>query len=213
MSGYFVTGTGTSVGKTYITARLVAEISQVCPSVITQKWVQTGTILADDMAQHGCVLDPTLADALSPLRCPYQFEFPASPHLAAKQAGTPIEKASIITAFHALGSQFEIVIVEGTGGALTPYSSDAFLIDIAIELGLEIVLVVDNRLGAIHAALSTLEAIRTRGGQVSHIVFNQTTPDVDPRILLDNREFITRYHSSNGRPENRYSEIRYNRLS
>jgi dethiobiotin synthetase len=188
----FITGTGTDVGKTYITGLLAQEFQKPSHSIITQKWIQTGCTSAEDLAIHDQFIGPQDPQLL-PLRCPYLFPEPFSPHLVAQIHQKPIDPEHIKQCYITLSKQFDSVIIEGAGGALVPYAPNRFMIDIAIKLNLPIAIVTVNQVGALHATFSTIDALLNRNATIWGTILNQISPEVDPRVIKDNRDQIHGY--------------------
>jgi len=191
LNAVFITGTDTGVGKTVIAGLLGRYLLDKGLSVITQKWIQTGDWPAD-IEVHLELMGRTRKDIIKylPYMVPYRFEFAASAHLAARLENKRINPAKIKNSFRLLAKEFDFVIVEGLGGALVPYNGKRLLIDIAKELGLTVVIVVNNRLGAINHTLLTVEAIKSRAMKIAGIVFNSRQRKEDKIILEDNPRII-----------------------
>lgn len=176
MTSFFVCGTDTGVGKTVITGLLARTFLDEGYSVMTQKWVQTGSKgFPQDIATHLKLMGKSknYVKGLMDLVCPYVFKYPASPHLAAKLERKKVEVRKIKEAYKTLCDMFDIVIVEGVGGALVPLNEKTLLLDVVKELKMQVILVVGNKLGAINHALLTAEAIRSRGIKIAGVVFNE----------------------------------------
>jgi dethiobiotin synthetase len=107
---------------------------------------------------------------------PYCFEPPVAPHLAAAQAGVRIEIASILKAFDELRASADAIVVEGVGGFLVPLSEREDAADLAVALGLPVVLVVGMRLGCLNHALLTQQAIATRPLRLAGWIANSIDP-------------------------------------
>ncbi len=193
MSGVFVTGTDTEVGKTVVCGLLGRYLNEKGYSVITQKWIQTGSAgFPIDIASHLKLMGRTkkqVQDYL-PLITPYNFAFPASAHLAAALEKKIISAAKIKKSFQKLSNEFDFVIVEGIGGALVPYNKKKVVIDIAGELDLPVIIVAKNKLGAINHTLLTIEAVRARGMKITGIIFNGSKNKDNEIILEDNQKII-----------------------
>ena len=189
MSGIFITGTDTGVGKTLITGLLARAMAELGKSVITQKWVQTGVRNFADtdiaihlslMKQNISRIEPFMSDII-----PYCFKFPASPHLAAKREKQRIDPRKIERAYLALCKISEVVLAEGAGGLMVPLTSKILFIDLAQKLQLPIVLVVHNKLGAINHALLSIETVRRRNLKLIGLIFNNAE-NQNVEILNDN---------------------------
>lgn len=193
MSGVFVTGTDTGVGKTAVTGCLARYLLGKGYNVITQKWIQTGSCgnFSSDIKAHLDIMGKEkkyLRKYLGQVN-PYIFKFPASAHLASQMENKKIKRDKIIESFKFLLPKFDFVIIEGMGGALVPFDQSHLLIDIVKNLNLPVVLVVGNRLGAINHALLTIEALAKRKIRILGLVFNNFKNE-DKRILQDNPRII-----------------------
>jgi len=193
--GIFITGTDTGVGKTIVAGLLGRSLKEKGINVITQKWVQTGCIdVSEDISMHAKLMDTDMAilkEYYSDM-VPYIFKFPSSPHLAASLEQKSIDSAKIKNSFQRLSEDFDYVIVEGSGGMLVPLNEEETIIDIAAELGLEILVVVGNRLGVINQTLLTIEALKRRNMKIAGLIFNHPSKGGDEVILKDNIEIIKR---------------------
>ena len=94
---------------------------------------------------------------------PYCFSEPIAPHLAARHESVTVEMQVIEAAFKRLKADADTVLVEGAGGFLVPLSMHQSMAEIPAALGLEVILVVDMRLGVLNHTLLTVEAIHSRG--------------------------------------------------
>lgn len=163
--GLFVTGTGTGVGKTVVSALLMARQGASSP-VRYWKPVQTGTRDDDDTAMvvalSGCGTARAQDDGV-------RLPLPLSPHEAARLAGTAIDVPSLLEQWRAravLGPW----VVEGAGGVLVPLEGDTLMIDVIRACGLPALVVGHSGLGTINHTLLTLEALRARAVRVAAVV-------------------------------------------
>jgi dethiobiotin synthetase len=189
----FITGTDTEVGKTVITGLLARTLSENGVNVITQKWVQTGCSgLSEDITEHMRFMDAGVSPAgeYGKDRVPYTFEFPASPHLAALLEKKSIDPVRIKESFMRLARDFEFVVVEGTGGLMVPINDEVMIVDIVEELDLPVLVVAENRLGAINQTVLTVEALKERGLRITGIVFNRLVEKGEETVLKDNPRII-----------------------
>jgi len=191
-NGIFVTGTDTGVGKTVICALLVRYLRQRGLNAVTQKWVETGARgKSNEIRLHRRLLGsdvPPYSDISGDVS-PYLLDFPSSPHLAAGLQRRRISASRIKAGFKRLSMRFDFVAVEGTGGLLVPFNRKGLIVDIAGELGLPVLIVAGNRLGAINHTLLTLEALKTRGLIIKGVIFNNTRP-MNPLIANDNPSIV-----------------------
>lgn len=196
----FITGTDTEIGKTVVTGLLFDYLRKAGYSVITQKWIQTGcTGFPEDIAEHLRIAgmdESQLQSRLSDI-CPFQFELPASPHLAAAEEGAKIEPDKIIESFYRLSSGYDCVLAEGLGGALVPLDENRLVIDIVEHLNLPVLIVAANKLGALNHTLLTIEAVRRRNLPLAGVVFNNISPETSSVIVEDNPKIIRRFTGEN----------------
>jgi len=168
MRGLFVTGTGTGVGKTIVSAALLAAMRAAGEPVRAYKPVLTGLDepAGEWPADHELL---ALAAGMSPEDvAPLRFGPAVSPHLAAELAGTGIDPASLVA--RAREQPERTVVVEGVGGLLVPLSGDYSVRDLAVELGLPLVIAASPTLGTINHTLLTIEAARDAGLDVRAVV-------------------------------------------
>jgi dethiobiotin synthetase len=175
---FFVTGTDTGVGKTLIGCALLHAFAQQGRRVVGMKPVASG---CDKDGQNHDVKQlqaasnvPVDYDQINT----YGLLDPIAPHIAAQNAGVHIELASIVTAYRALASRADVVIVEGIGGFAVPLNDSQGIPDLAMELGLPVVLVVGIRLGCLNHALLTASAIEACGLKCAGWVANVLEPDM-----------------------------------
>jgi len=191
--GIFVTGTDTGVGKTIITGLLGRFLSDKGYNVVTQKWIQTGCreSLAADIKLHLKIMgrDKNDLKGYADFVSPYIFKAPSSPHLASRVENKRINPEKIIKTFKFLSGRFDFIIVEGIGGALVPFNKKRLVIDIARGLKLPVLVVAQNKLGAINHTLLTLEALKTRKLAVLGLVFNNIKKE-NEQIARDNPSII-----------------------
>ncbi|WP_194788360.1 dethiobiotin synthase [Pseudomonas sp. UFMG81] len=178
---YFIAGTDTDVGKTTIAAGLLHAARQLGLSTLAAKPVASGcTVTAKGLRNSDAL---ALIDESS-IKLPYEavnpfaFEPAIAPHVAAREAGVALSVPVLRDAMlHVLAQNADFTLVEGAGGWRVPLSDHANLSDLAIALGLPVILVVGVRLGCINHALLSAEAIARDGLQLAGWVANI----VDPR--------------------------------
>ncbi len=169
----FITGTDTGAGKTVVTGLLGRYLlSQGC-NVVTQKWVETGSCdrRSHDIRHHDAAMG-RLSPAGESARIPYVFKTPCSPHLAARLEKKRIVPAVITKSLAYLEEQYDCVLIEGAGGILVPVTGTVLLIDIVRQMKIPVLVVVNNKLGAINHALLTLESLKARRIPVLGLIFN-----------------------------------------
>jgi dethiobiotin synthetase len=189
----FVAGTDTGVGKTFITALLAKALVDHGIDVKVQKWVSTGNSnLSEDCVFIYEMLGNKSQDTtgFGSDVAPYCLPLPASPHLAAEQAGVTIETEVIRDTFFRLESSCEILIVEGIGGVLVPLSRAMLLADLVADLNLPALIVARSGLGTLNHTLLTLEALRHRNVQIVGVILNGQGSE-DSSIVRDNQRTIS----------------------
>lgn len=189
----FVTAIDTGAGKSYVTGLLARYLSGTGRSVITQKLAQTGcTGLSRDIRKHrelmGIELLPEDTDGLT---CPFVFDFPSSPHLAARLAGKEIDCALIDRATRTLVERYDHVILEGVGGLCVPLTDSVTVVDYVAACGYPVILVSSARLGSINHTLMSLEVLGKHCIQVLGVAYNRFF-DEQAEIASDSRRIIER---------------------
>jgi len=192
--GIFVTGTDTGVGKSWISAGLMAALQQRGLTVLGMKPVASGCEQTPDGLRNEDALllqrqgsHPVDYDLLNP----YAFAPPIAPHVAAAQAGVRIDLERIEANYQQLAAVADVVVVEGAGGWRVPLNERDTMADLAARLGLEVVLVVGLRLGCINHALLSVESIIHRGIPLSGWVANTLEPAMP--VLADNLATLRRH--------------------
>ncbi len=193
MSGFFITGTDTGVGKTLVTGALMVAMQQRGLAVAPMKPVAAGTVMMNGVAvnEDVGVLQELSAHRFS-LRDvnPYCFAEPIAPHIAAGREGTHVDLNIIRAAYARLAAHSDVVLVEGAGGFLVPMSRTASMAEIPTDLALPVILVVAMRLGCLNHALLTTEAIRARQLVLAGWVAN--TPGAQMTAYDDNLATLER---------------------
>jgi dethiobiotin synthetase len=190
--GLFVTGTGTDVGKTVVAAAICAALRARGERVAAFKPVVSGTEERVDPAwppDHELLAAASGEDPADV--APAVFAAPLSPHLAAELAGEPLDPALLRSAYDARAAAAETVIVEGVGGLLVPLTRDYLVRDLAVDLGLPLVVAASPGLGTINHTLLTLEAARAVGLVVAGVVLTPW-PGAPSGMEGDNRASIAR---------------------
>lgn len=186
MKKFFVAGTDTEVGKTYVSCRLLELAQHQGMSSLGLKPVAAGCELDGDELKNE---DAVALMNSSSIKLPYIQVNPmalpdaCSPHIAAALAGKSIG-ASRLAGYcrGALMQKVDFALVEGAGGWRVPISPRETMANLALELNYPVILVVGLRLGCINHALLTAEAIRRDGLQIAGWVANQLTSDPMPYL-------------------------------
>jgi dethiobiotin synthetase len=188
LRGCFVTGTDTGVGKTVLAAAIVAALRARGVAVKPLKPVITGLDEPPDpdwppdhellARAAGCV-----PEAVALLR----FGPPLSPQLAAELAGVPIDTAGLIAWIRERAGESEAIVVEGVGGLLVPLTDSYAVRELAVDVGLPLLIAARPGLGTINHTLLTLEAARAAGLTVAGVVLTPwpASPDIVERSNLE----------------------------
>lgn len=182
MKGYFITGTDTEVGKTFVTVGLIRYLNGMGIRTAGMKPIASGCEETPAGLRNGDALRIMEASAVElpyALVNPYAFAPPIAPHIAAETAGIDIRIESILDHCRAIAERADCVIVEGVGGWEVPIGPSHGMPDVAAALGLPVIIVVGIRLGCINHALLTAAAVRARGLQLAGWVANQIEPGAD----------------------------------
>lgn len=173
---YFITGTDTEVGKTFVTCALLHRARAAGLRAAGIKALAAGTDengINDDVDRIRRAADVALPDNILN---PYCFAPAIAPHIAAAEAGVHIDFARIANAVAVARPQADLLLVEGAGGFRIPLGVDRDSADLAVHLGLPVILVVGMRLGCLNHALLTAEAILARQLPLAGWVANTIDP-------------------------------------
>jgi dethiobiotin synthetase len=181
MIGWFITGTDTGVGKTRVTAALLAALRARGLDAVGMKPVACGCRAtpegprSDDAEalQAASRPRPDYADVN-----PYAFVPAIAPHIAAAAAGVEISLAVVNERRRRLARLAPRLVVEGVGGWLVPLGERLTIADLARDLGLPVVLVVGMRLGCLNHALLTAAEVRAAGLPLAGWVANRIDPEM-----------------------------------
>jgi dethiobiotin synthetase len=188
VGGVFVTGTGTEVGKTVVAAVIARTLAVSGASVAVFKPAVTGL---DDPGEpdHELLRRASGTGQSDDEIAPYRYGPPASPHLAATLAGDEIDPERLFTVAGAAAKGSEHLVCEGVGGLLVPLADGYSVRDLAVELGLPLVLAASPGLGTINHTLLTLEAAAAVGLEVELVVLTPW-PDAPSEVEASNLETI-----------------------
>jgi dethiobiotin synthetase len=193
--GLFVTGTGTGVGKTVLSAALLAALAAGGERVSAHKPVVTGLDDPPGEWPPDHELLARVAGMAPEEVAPLRFGPAVSPHLAAELAGERIDPERIAAnagaALRGADAQGATLIVEGVGGLLVPLAEGFTVRDLAARLGLPLLIAASPELGTINHTLLTLEAARTAGLEVRAVVLTPW-PERPAAMEESNRATIAR---------------------
>ncbi len=179
----FITGTGTDIGKTYVTGLIVKKLAEHGKNPGYYKAAMSG----NDRRADGSLIpgDAQFVQQISgiaqPLEtmCPYVYENAYSPHLASRIEGNPVVLNVVKQGFQSVCAQYDYVTVEGSGGILCPIRFDEVklqLEDIVKALHLSSIIVADAGLGTINSVVLTVEYMKSRNLPIKGVIFNHFHP-------------------------------------
>ena len=176
---FFITGTDTGVGKTYVTRLILEGLRSANRDAVGYKPVACGdredaTVLS--IASGGLALDEIN---------PVYLKTPVAPYVAGLLENRSVLPAELIAGYQHLASRHEQVIVEGVGGWEVPLAANYRVSDFAADLKLPVVLVAGNRLGALNHILLTVAAIQAKGLSCVGIILNQLEDEMDTAMITN----------------------------
>ena len=183
---YFLTGTDTGVGKTYVSALLIRSLRKAGFDTVGLKPICCGD-RADAQALHAAADRELTLDDVNPV----WFRFPASPYAASIVENRLPDLDQIRDRFARIRSSRRSLIVEGVGGWLVPITQHYSVADLAAEMALPVIVVAANRLGVLNHTLLTVQAIKARGLTCAGVILNNIAEQSDPptstnRSVLEN---------------------------
>ena len=187
--GLFVIGTGTDVGKTYVTGLLLKYLRDNGYNACYFKAALSGAVknpegdlIPGDAVE---VLSMANLDEDTDFVVPYVYETAVSPHLASRIEGHPVEMDVVRDAYNKVASKYDYVLMEGSGGIVCPIryegkdsKNNIMLEDIINELDLNVVLIADAGLGTINSIVTTYEYLKNRNITVCGIIMNNYKDEI-----------------------------------
>lgn len=174
MSGLFVTGTDTGVGKTVVSCALARGLRTSGVDVGVMKPAETGVPQTGPEDARALVAAAGVEDPIE-LVCPLRYDMPAAPEASARAEGRKASLDPILDAYTTLAARHDFMLVEGAGGILVPFDRETTMADLAGRLGLPLLVVARASLGTINHTLLTLEACASRGLEVEGVVLSHAT--------------------------------------
>ena len=174
MKSFFITGTDTDVGKTYVTAGLVAAIHKNGVNVGIMKPFAAGIpqkisykskdvqILAEAAHVND---DETVIN-------PYFFPIPASPYTASKNLGIEVDVGIVLNSFKKLKTIHDVLLVEGMGGIMTPILDDYFITNLIKDMNLETIVICGSRIGTVNHTIMTCKMCKDSGIKIRGLIIN-----------------------------------------
>lgn len=176
---FFITGTDTGVGKTYATRLILQSLREEGIDAVGYKPICCGD--RDDAAQLAEISGGLPIDEVNPV----YLHSALAPYVAAMLENQPVNPAELTAGYHQLANKHAKVVVEGAGGWEVPIAPGYRISDLAVELGLPVVVVAANKLGALNHIILTVEAIKARGLTCAGIVLNQLEDEMDTAMITN----------------------------
>lgn len=193
----FVTGTGTDIGKTYITGLIVKKLAEYGKNPGYYKAAMSGNERREDgsLIPGDALFVRQCAGIAQPLEemCPYVYENAYSPHLASRIEGNPVVMDVVKKGFYDVSKEYDYVTVEGSGGILCPICFDEKRIqleDIVKELKLSSIIVADAGLGTINSVVLTVAYMKEKQMPVKGVIFNHFHPG---NVMEEDNIFMCEY--------------------
>ena len=182
-NGLFVSGTGTDIGKTYVTGLLLKYIRDNGYNATYFKAALSGAIRDENnnLIPGDAVEVLTMAnlDENTDFLVPYIYETAVSPHLASQIEGNPVELSKVRSAYEEVSKKYDYILMEGSGGIVCPIryegkdnKNNIMLEDIIKFLDLDVILIADAGLGTINSIVTTVEYLKSKNIHVCGIIMN-----------------------------------------
>ena len=182
-NGLFVSGTGTDIGKTYVTGLLLKYIRDNGYNATYFKAALSGAIRDENnnLIPGDAVEVLTMAnlDENTDFLVPYIYETAVSPHLASQIEGNPVELGKVRSAYEEVSKKYDYILMEGSGGIVCPIryegkdnKNNILLEDIIKFLDLDVILIADAGLGTINSIVTTVEYLKSKNIHVCGIIMN-----------------------------------------
>jgi dethiobiotin synthetase len=196
--GFFITGSDTEIGKTFVACAIVRSFVEDSIQVGVYKPVASGLTDLESSDAHQlwkAACQP--GDSIERV-CPQSFTQPLAPLVAAHCEDKSIDIQKITTGYEYWVNRSEFVVVEGAGGLLSPIAARLNNADLAAQLELPLVVVVPNRLGCVNQTMLVLEVARARQLPVVAVVLNQKAESSQDRSIETNLDLLRKTMNESG---------------
>jgi dethiobiotin synthetase len=175
---YFITSTGTGIGKTYVTAALIRQAKALGLSVAATKAIISGFDKREIAGSDTGAILAALGEDPSPENVerisPWRFSAPLAPSMAARAEGRSLDCEALFAHGRAfLAQDADLLLIEGVGGVMVPLDEKRTVLDWIAALGAPAVLVVGDYLGTISHTLTAVEVLCVRGVELAAIIVNE----------------------------------------
>jgi dethiobiotin synthetase len=179
---YFITGTDTDAGKTYITCLLIEALRRAGHDAVGYKPFACGD-RRDPLALQQASGGVLAVEEINPVF----LKVPASPYAAALLENRSVDVEAGRNGFYTLAAKHAHVLVEGAGGWEVPLAGKDTLADFAVALGLPVIVVVNNKLGCLNHTLLTVRSIQQRGLKCAGVILNHAHDERDAASISNRR--------------------------
>lgn len=191
---YFVTGTDTGIGKTYVTRQIMRALKSQGKSVLGLKPVACGTDSLQHEDAHIYLQENSLALPYEEIN-PYLLRAPVSPHIAADLDNKKLDVHDIVSQMQkSMNQPVDHIFIEGAGGVYVPLNHEQTMLDLMQAFNIPVILVVGLRLGCLNHAILSMKALQSVGLTVAGWVANPM--DADMLYRQENIETLRRNFDS-----------------
>ena len=199
MRGCVIVGSDTDVGKTYIACEIIRANKSAQIRFGAFKPVASGCsinpsdLFEDDIQKLQIAVDhrQTLKEI-----CAYRFARPVAPNLAAKELGETIDMNVIEQAYQSALSACDYLVVETAGGLFSPINDEITNLEFITGLNLPVIVIINNKLGAINQAMLTCHALLSRGLSIRRLIFNDVDTTTEETVRHSNIVTFAAMHCS-----------------
>ncbi len=192
MTQYFITATGTDIGKTYVTCSLIKQLVAVNRPVLGLKPIISGWEDYNEEMDTNRILKamsrPFFPDDIETIS-PWRFSAPLSPDMAAAKEGEQINFADVVKFCNQAKELSENLIIEGAGGVMVPINHEKTFLDLMQEINIPVILVMGSYLGTISHTLTSINALKSRNIDIHKIILNESVEGIsleDTKSTLSN---------------------------
>jgi len=185
--GIFIAGTGTGVGKTYVSAFLLDYFKQARKmKVLYYKPIQCGQPTDMDLIKKLTKLKP------KDIHCSYNLKTPSSPHFAFAKEKVKFEKNTIKSFLASAKKQYDFIVMEAAGGIRVPITQNFDMADLAKLSNFKVLLVAAPELGTINHTLLSIDHLKSKSIEMIGFVFSppKFVDELNEEIIMDNAEII-----------------------
>ncbi len=195
MSAFFVTSSGTGIGKTVVMCALIRELRKAGVAARALKPVVTGYLPEEaDDSDSGRILtalDRSVTETRIAAISPWRFAAPISPDMAASREGRTLAVAEIAAVCRRHADDESVLLVEGIGGVMVPLAADETVLDLMTALGFPAILVVGSYLGTLSHTLTAAAALGHRGIGIAAVIVSES--EANPVPLAETTETLGRF--------------------